>query len=51
LTSAQNIAERVIVHFRLSDTPGAIRWSGRKKGEDNESVYPFRTRKQPETAR
>ena len=27
------------VMFRLSDTPGAIRSSGRAKGADNESVY------------
>jgi crotonobetainyl-CoA:carnitine CoA-transferase CaiB-like acyl-CoA transferase len=27
------------VMFRLSDTPGAIRSTGRAKGADNESVY------------
>jgi formyl-CoA transferase len=27
------------VLFRLSETPGAIRWAGRGLGQDNESVY------------
>jgi formyl-CoA transferase len=27
------------VLFRLSDTPGRIRWTGRRMGEDNEQVY------------
>lgn len=27
------------VLFRLSETPGAIRWTGRGLGQDNESVY------------
>lgn len=27
------------VMFRMSATPGAIRWAGRRKGEDNEAVY------------
>lgn len=27
------------VIVRLSETPGRIRWAGRKKGEDNEDVY------------
>lgn len=27
------------VVFRLSDTPGEIRWSGRKIGEFNEEIY------------
>jgi crotonobetainyl-CoA:carnitine CoA-transferase CaiB-like acyl-CoA transferase len=27
------------VMFRMSATPGAIRWAGRHKGEDNEAVY------------
>jgi crotonobetainyl-CoA:carnitine CoA-transferase CaiB-like acyl-CoA transferase len=27
------------VMFRMSDTPGAIRWAGRRKGQDNEAVY------------
>jgi crotonobetainyl-CoA:carnitine CoA-transferase CaiB-like acyl-CoA transferase len=27
------------VLFRLSDTPGHIRWAGRRKGQDNEEVY------------
>ncbi len=27
------------VLFRLSETPGAIRWTGRTLGQDNESVY------------
>ena len=25
--------------FRLGDTPGAIRWPGRRLGQDNEAVY------------
>jgi crotonobetainyl-CoA:carnitine CoA-transferase CaiB-like acyl-CoA transferase len=25
--------------FRLGDTPGAIRWTGRRLGQDNEAVY------------
>lgn len=27
------------VMFRLSETPGRIRWAGRHKGQDNEQVY------------
>jgi crotonobetainyl-CoA:carnitine CoA-transferase CaiB-like acyl-CoA transferase len=27
------------VMFRLSETPGEIRWAGRRLGEDNEAVY------------
>jgi crotonobetainyl-CoA:carnitine CoA-transferase CaiB-like acyl-CoA transferase len=27
------------VMFRLSETPGSIRWAGRRVGQDNESVY------------
>jgi len=27
------------VIFRLSETPGRIRWAGRRKGQDNEQVY------------
>ena len=27
------------VMFRLSETPGRIRWAGRRLGEDNEAVY------------
>ncbi len=27
------------VMFRLSETPGAIRWAGRPKGADNDAVY------------
>ncbi len=27
------------VMFRLSDTPGSIRWAGRPKGADNDEVY------------
>ncbi|MGH9839800.1 MAG: CaiB/BaiF CoA transferase family protein [Blastocatellia bacterium] len=27
------------VIFRMSETPGAIRWAGREKGQDNQSVY------------
>lgn len=27
------------VMFRLSETPGAIRWTGRSPGADNEAVY------------
>lgn len=27
------------VMFRLSDTPGAIKWTGKQRGADNESVY------------
>lgn len=27
------------VLFRLSETPGAVRWAGRRIGQDNESVY------------
>jgi crotonobetainyl-CoA:carnitine CoA-transferase CaiB-like acyl-CoA transferase len=27
------------VLYRLSDTPGAIKWTGRKKGADNEQVF------------
>jgi crotonobetainyl-CoA:carnitine CoA-transferase CaiB-like acyl-CoA transferase len=27
------------VMFRLSDTPGAIKWAGKPRGADNESVY------------
>lgn len=27
------------VFFRFSDTPGRIRWAGRRKGADNEAVY------------
>lgn len=27
------------VMFRLSETPGAIRWTGRDKGQDNDAVY------------
>lgn len=27
------------VMFRLSDTPGAIKWTGKPRGADNESVY------------
>jgi crotonobetainyl-CoA:carnitine CoA-transferase CaiB-like acyl-CoA transferase len=27
------------VMFRLSDTPGQIRWAGRPKGADNDEVY------------
>ncbi|MGH9357462.1 MAG: CaiB/BaiF CoA transferase family protein [Terriglobia bacterium] len=27
------------VMFRLSETPGRIRWAGRAKGQDNEEVY------------
>jgi crotonobetainyl-CoA:carnitine CoA-transferase CaiB-like acyl-CoA transferase len=25
--------------FRLGDTPGGIRWTGRRLGQDNEAVY------------
>ena len=25
--------------FRLGDTPGAIRWPGRRLGQDNDAVY------------
>jgi crotonobetainyl-CoA:carnitine CoA-transferase CaiB-like acyl-CoA transferase len=25
--------------FRLGDTPGGIRWTGRRLGQDNETVY------------
>jgi crotonobetainyl-CoA:carnitine CoA-transferase CaiB-like acyl-CoA transferase len=27
------------VPFRLSRTPGRIRWTGREKGQDNEEIY------------
>ncbi len=27
------------VMFRMLGTPGAIRWAGRKLGQDNEGVY------------
>jgi len=27
------------VLFRMSETPGSIRWTGRRLGEDNKSVY------------
>jgi crotonobetainyl-CoA:carnitine CoA-transferase CaiB-like acyl-CoA transferase len=27
------------VMFRLSDTPGEIRWTGKRKGQDNSEVY------------
>ena len=27
------------VMFRLSDTPGEVRWAGRALGADNRSVY------------
>ena len=27
------------VMFRLSDTPGGIRWAGRGLGDDNQAVY------------
>jgi len=27
------------VMFRLSETPGSVRWAGRNKGEDNQQVY------------
>ena len=27
------------VMFRLSETPGRVRWAGRRKGEDNAEVY------------
>lgn len=27
------------VLFRLSDTPGEVRWAGRRLGQDNEAVY------------
>jgi crotonobetainyl-CoA:carnitine CoA-transferase CaiB-like acyl-CoA transferase len=27
------------VMFRLSGTPGSVRWAGRRKGQDNEEVY------------
>ena len=25
--------------FRLGDTPGGIRWTGRRLGQDNQAVY------------
>jgi crotonobetainyl-CoA:carnitine CoA-transferase CaiB-like acyl-CoA transferase len=36
------------VMFRLSDTPGAIRFAGRRLGQDNEDVYAVRLGLSPE---